>query len=150
MTCHDVVLPFLERTTFFLYPIGVVIVLSPICKYLIIVHSISVLHNVLILHLESKHNFLFPVILSGFNPSRYFMNIYFSRQIWSFQLKLLTSLCHVEVISNGDYKMREALMNVWLFVRRVQYPAMHHFRPSSINRSWTVVSQGSQCIFYRY
>ncbi|CAI8604909.1 unnamed protein product [Vicia faba] len=45
------VLPFLERTTFFLYPIGVVIVLSPI------------------------------LILSGFNPSRYFMNIYFSRQI---------------------------------------------------------------------
>lgn len=26
------VLPFLERTTFFLYPIGAVIVLSPICK----------------------------------------------------------------------------------------------------------------------
>ncbi|KAL4358023.1 hypothetical protein AHAS_Ahas09G0245200 [Arachis hypogaea] len=45
------VLPFLERTTFFLYPIGVVIVLSPI------------------------------LILSGFNPSRYFMNVYFSRQI---------------------------------------------------------------------
>ncbi|XP_010547979.1 PREDICTED: protein unc-50 homolog isoform X2 [Tarenaya hassleriana] len=43
------VLPFLERTTFFLYPIGIVIVLSPI------------------------------LILSGFNPSRYFMNIYFSR-----------------------------------------------------------------------
>ncbi|KAL2490812.1 UNC-50 family protein [Abeliophyllum distichum] len=43
------VLPFLERTTLFLYPIGVVIVLSPI------------------------------LILSGFNPSRYFMNMYFSR-----------------------------------------------------------------------
>ncbi|CAL5438070.1 unnamed protein product [Camellia sinensis] len=43
------VLPFLERTTFFLYPIGVVIVLSPI------------------------------LILSGFNPSRYFMNMYFSQ-----------------------------------------------------------------------
>ncbi|XP_024034663.1 protein unc-50 homolog isoform X2 [Citrus clementina] len=42
------VLPFLERTTFFLYPIGVCIVLSPI------------------------------LILSGFNPSRYFMNMYFS------------------------------------------------------------------------
>ncbi|CAN0878884.1 Protein unc-50 homolog [Linum grandiflorum] len=45
------VLPFLERTTFFLYPIGIVIVLSPI------------------------------FILSGFSPSRYFMNIYFSQ--WS-------------------------------------------------------------------
>ncbi|KAK8659759.1 hypothetical protein V6N13_029953 [Hibiscus sabdariffa] len=44
------VLPFLERTTFFLYPIGVIIVLSPI------------------------------LILSGFNPSRYFMNIYFSQR----------------------------------------------------------------------
>ncbi|GMN37752.1 hypothetical protein TIFTF001_007073 [Ficus carica] len=44
------VLPFLERTTFFLYPIGVVIVLSPI------------------------------FILIGFNPSRYFMNIYFSHR----------------------------------------------------------------------
>ncbi|GAB2218158.1 hypothetical protein Droror1_Dr00001376 [Drosera rotundifolia] len=43
------VLPFLERTTFFLYPIGLVIILSPI------------------------------LILSGFNPSRYVMNIYFSR-----------------------------------------------------------------------
>ncbi|XP_022763450.1 protein unc-50 homolog isoform X5 [Durio zibethinus] len=45
------VLPFLERTTFFLYPIGVVIILSPI------------------------------LILSGFNPSRYFMNIYFSQRL---------------------------------------------------------------------
>ncbi|KAK9176724.1 hypothetical protein WN944_028743 [Citrus x changshan-huyou] len=45
------VLPFLERTTFFLYPIGVCIVLSPI------------------------------LILSGFNPSRYFMNMYFSRRL---------------------------------------------------------------------
>ncbi|XP_038996031.1 protein unc-50 homolog isoform X2 [Hibiscus syriacus] len=45
------VLPFLERTTFFLYPIGVIIVLSPI------------------------------LILSGFNPSRYFMNIYFSQRV---------------------------------------------------------------------
>ena len=27
------VLPFLEKTTFFLYPIGVIIVLSPICKF---------------------------------------------------------------------------------------------------------------------
>ncbi|KAF5444338.1 hypothetical protein F2P56_036823, partial [Juglans regia] len=44
------VLPFLERTTFFLYPIGAVIVLSPI------------------------------LILSGFNPSRYFMNLYFSQR----------------------------------------------------------------------
>ncbi|XP_027106016.1 uncharacterized protein [Coffea arabica] len=43
------VLPFLERTTFFLYPIGVVIVLSPI------------------------------LILIGFNPSRYVMNMYFSQ-----------------------------------------------------------------------
>ncbi|KAK2985841.1 hypothetical protein RJ640_018707 [Escallonia rubra] len=43
------VLPFLERTTFFLYPIGIAIILSPI------------------------------LILSGFNPSRYFMNVYFSR-----------------------------------------------------------------------
>ncbi|CAN6685616.1 unnamed protein product [Malus baccata var. baccata] len=46
------VLPFLERTTFFLYPISVVIVLSPI------------------------------LILSGFNPSRYFMNMYFSQRVW--------------------------------------------------------------------
>ncbi|KAA3462955.1 protein unc-50-like protein isoform X2 [Gossypium australe] len=45
------VLPFLERTTFFLYPIGVIIVLSPI------------------------------LILSGFNPSRYFMNMYFSQRV---------------------------------------------------------------------
>ncbi|KAG6761364.1 hypothetical protein POTOM_034579 [Populus tomentosa] len=45
------VLPFLERTTFFLYPIGAVIVLSPI------------------------------LILSGFNPSRYFMNVYFSQRV---------------------------------------------------------------------
>lgn len=29
----DAVLPFLEKTTFFLYPIGFVIILSPICKY---------------------------------------------------------------------------------------------------------------------
>nr|KJB11966.1 hypothetical protein B456_002G009400 [Gossypium raimondii] len=45
------VLPFLKRTTFFLYPIGIVIILSPI------------------------------LILSGFNPSRYFMNIYCSRTL---------------------------------------------------------------------
>ncbi|KAK8509030.1 hypothetical protein V6N12_016874 [Hibiscus sabdariffa] len=45
------VLPFLERTTFFLYPIGVIIVLSPI------------------------------LILSGFNPSRYFMNMHFSQRV---------------------------------------------------------------------
>ncbi|CAI0445707.1 unnamed protein product [Linum tenue] len=45
------VLPFLERTTFFLYPIGIVIVLSPI------------------------------LILSGFSPSRYFMNMYFSQRL---------------------------------------------------------------------
>ncbi|XP_041995343.1 protein unc-50 homolog [Salvia splendens] len=44
------VLPFLVRTTVFLYPIGVVLVLSPI------------------------------LCLSGFNPSRYFMNIYFSQR----------------------------------------------------------------------
>ncbi|PIN17603.1 hypothetical protein CDL12_09738 [Handroanthus impetiginosus] len=43
------VLPFLERTTIFLYPIGIVFVLSPI------------------------------LILSGFNPSRYVMNMYFSQ-----------------------------------------------------------------------
>ncbi|GMH02844.1 hypothetical protein Nepgr_004683 [Nepenthes gracilis] len=42
-------LPFLERTTFFLCPIGLVIIISPI------------------------------LILSGFNPSRYTMNMYFSR-----------------------------------------------------------------------
>ncbi|KAJ6948896.1 hypothetical protein NC651_003030 [Populus alba x Populus x berolinensis] len=47
------VLPFLERTTFFLYPIGLVIVLSPI------------------------------LILSGFNPSRYLMNVYFSQRAFS-------------------------------------------------------------------
>ncbi|KAK9690944.1 hypothetical protein RND81_09G165400 [Saponaria officinalis] len=45
------VLPFLERTTFFLYPIGIVIILSPI------------------------------LILSGFNPSRYVMNMYFSQRL---------------------------------------------------------------------
>ncbi|KAJ9159483.1 hypothetical protein P3X46_024990 [Hevea brasiliensis] len=45
------VLPFLERTPFFLYPIGIVIVLSPV------------------------------LILSGFNPSRYFMNVYFSQRL---------------------------------------------------------------------
>lgn len=45
------VLPFLEKTTFFLYPIGIVIIFTPI------------------------------LILSGFNPSRYIMNIYFSQ--WS-------------------------------------------------------------------
>ncbi|XP_054779433.1 uncharacterized protein LOC129287256 isoform X2 [Prosopis cineraria] len=45
------VLPFLERTTFFLYPIGIVIILSPI------------------------------LILGGFNPSKYFMNVFFSRQM---------------------------------------------------------------------
>ncbi|GAB2291703.1 hypothetical protein Dimus_025954 [Dionaea muscipula] len=45
------VLPFLEKTTFFLYPIGFVIILSPI------------------------------LVLSGFNPSRYVMNMYFSQ--WS-------------------------------------------------------------------
>lgn len=43
------VLPFLEKTTFFLYPIGIVIIFTPI------------------------------LILSGFNPSRYLMNIYFSQ-----------------------------------------------------------------------
>ncbi|CAM8922678.1 unnamed protein product [Rhodiola kirilowii] len=45
------VLPFLERTTFFLYPIGFVIVLTPI------------------------------FILSGFNPSRYAMSMYFSKHL---------------------------------------------------------------------
>lgn len=45
------VLPFLERTTFFLYPIGIVIILSPF------------------------------FILSGFNPSRYAMNTYFSQTL---------------------------------------------------------------------
>ncbi|GMH13498.1 hypothetical protein Nepgr_015339 [Nepenthes gracilis] len=43
------VLPFLEKTTFFLYPIGFAIILAPI------------------------------LILGGFNPSRYVMNMYFSR-----------------------------------------------------------------------
>ncbi|XP_010928388.1 uncharacterized protein [Elaeis guineensis] len=42
------VLPFLDKTTFFLYPIGLVIILSPL------------------------------MILSGFNPTRYIMNLYFS------------------------------------------------------------------------
>ncbi|KAJ4962878.1 hypothetical protein NE237_022817 [Protea cynaroides] len=41
------VLPFLDKTTFFLYPIGLVIILSPL------------------------------FILSGFNPTRYVMSIYF-------------------------------------------------------------------------
>ncbi|PAN11318.1 hypothetical protein PAHAL_2G145200 [Panicum hallii] len=41
------VLPFLDRTTFFLYPIGVVIILSPL------------------------------MILIGFNPTRYFLSLYF-------------------------------------------------------------------------
>jgi hypothetical protein len=62
------------------------------------------------------------LILSGFNPSRYFMNIYFSRQIWSFQLKLLTSLC--EVMESTTW---EGLMKVWLFVWRVQYPGNASF-----------------------
>ncbi|KAF6161996.1 hypothetical protein GIB67_021917 [Kingdonia uniflora] len=42
------VLPFLDKTTFFLYPIGLVIILFPL------------------------------FILTGFNPSRYMMSIYFS------------------------------------------------------------------------
>ncbi|XP_072970740.1 uncharacterized protein [Typha angustifolia] len=42
------VLPFLDRTTFFLYPIGLVIILSPL------------------------------MILIGFNPTRYIMSLYFS------------------------------------------------------------------------
>ncbi|XP_014758857.1 protein unc-50 homolog isoform X2 [Brachypodium distachyon] len=42
------VLPFLDRTTFFLYPIGLVIILSPL------------------------------MILIGFNPTRYFLSLYFS------------------------------------------------------------------------
>ncbi|XP_010271213.1 PREDICTED: protein unc-50 homolog isoform X2 [Nelumbo nucifera] len=42
------VLPFLDKTTFFLYPIGLVFIISPL------------------------------LILSGFNPTRYVMNIYFS------------------------------------------------------------------------
>ncbi|XP_065036729.1 uncharacterized protein LOC135672119 isoform X2 [Musa acuminata AAA Group] len=41
------VLPFLDKTTFFLYPIGLVIILSPL------------------------------MILSGFNPTRYMMRLYF-------------------------------------------------------------------------
>ncbi|KAI3789265.1 hypothetical protein L2E82_02057 [Cichorium intybus] len=44
------VLPFLEKTTVFLYPIGIAIILTPI------------------------------FILSGFNPSRYFLSIYFGQQ----------------------------------------------------------------------
>ncbi|KAJ0514239.1 hypothetical protein HanHA300_Chr10g0367351 [Helianthus annuus] len=43
------VLPFLEKTTVFLYPIGITIILTPF------------------------------FILIGFNPSRYFLNIYFSQ-----------------------------------------------------------------------
>ncbi|CAN6482370.1 unnamed protein product [Victoria cruziana] len=42
------VLPFLDKTTFFLYPIGVIIILSPL------------------------------MILSGFNPTRYILGFYFS------------------------------------------------------------------------
>ncbi|XP_020265562.1 protein unc-50 homolog [Asparagus officinalis] len=42
------VLPFLDKTTFFLYPIGLVIILSPL------------------------------MILTGFNPTRYFLSLYFS------------------------------------------------------------------------
>ncbi|KAF3776778.1 unc-50-like protein [Nymphaea thermarum] len=42
------VLPFLDKTTFFLYPIGVIIILSPL------------------------------MILSGFNPTRYILSFYFS------------------------------------------------------------------------
>nr|GMD25987.1 protein unc-50 homolog [Ipomoea batatas] len=38
------VLPFLERTTLFLYPIGIVIVLSPIC-YFERLQSIKVFHE---------------------------------------------------------------------------------------------------------
>ncbi|KAG0483229.1 hypothetical protein HPP92_011313 [Vanilla planifolia] len=43
------VLPFLDRTTFFLYPIGLVIILSPL------------------------------MVLCGFNPTRYLMSLYFRR-----------------------------------------------------------------------
>ncbi|KAK2664987.1 hypothetical protein Ddye_003561 [Dipteronia dyeriana] len=71
------VLPFLERTTFFLYPIGIVIVLSPIRKFrmwLLIVSFLCVCSHV-------TATFFFAVILSGFNPSRYFMNIYFSQRL---------------------------------------------------------------------
>lgn len=42
----DAVLPFLDKTTFFVYPIGLVIILSPLSKYIIVFH-ISIKHRTL-------------------------------------------------------------------------------------------------------
>ncbi|KAK4766395.1 hypothetical protein SAY87_008037 [Trapa incisa] len=65
------VLPFLERTTFFLYPIGIVIALSPI------------------------------LILSSFNPSRYFMNMYFSHRLGKLLAKGERNRCSEKNTSSG-------------------------------------------------
>ncbi|KAJ6951068.1 hypothetical protein NC651_004662 [Populus alba x Populus x berolinensis] len=73
------VLPFLERTTFFLYPIGLVIVLSPICKYLSAISQWTLVSGCFVSQPRSSFNI--AVILSGFNPSRYLMNVYFSQRI---------------------------------------------------------------------
>jgi len=80
------VLPFLERTTFFLYPIGVVIVLSPICKFLNTISDLTFVSGCFVNQPLSSFNF--AVILSGFNPSRYFMNVYFSQRVWFTKLTL--------------------------------------------------------------
>ncbi|KAB5520724.1 hypothetical protein DKX38_025043 [Salix brachista] len=73
------VLPFLERTAFFLYPIGFVIVLSPICKYLSAISHWTLVSGCFVSQPLSSFNI--AVILSGFNPSRYFMNVYFSQRV---------------------------------------------------------------------
>ncbi|CAN1307569.1 Protein unc-50 homolog [Linum perenne] len=70
------------RTTFFLYPIGIVIVLSPICK-----HDSNLTINLptylQFFELDFTDVLIFTcaVILSGFSPSRYFMNMYFSQKL---------------------------------------------------------------------
>ncbi|KAF9675861.1 hypothetical protein SADUNF_Sadunf09G0077500 [Salix dunnii] len=73
-------LPFLERTTFFLYPIGVVFVLSPICKLLNTISDFTFVSGCFVYQPLSSFNF--AVVLSGFNPSRYFMNVYFSQRVY--------------------------------------------------------------------
>ncbi|KAJ8446705.1 hypothetical protein Cgig2_002867 [Carnegiea gigantea] len=79
------VLPFLERTTFFLYPIGLVIILSPICKYKILFFVSVVEFHFSITQFTAISSdvviFGATVILSGFNPSRYVLSLYFSQRL---------------------------------------------------------------------
>jgi hypothetical protein len=58
-TCpFGAVLPFLERTTFFLYPIGLLVILFPICEYLsIIALAMLFVHDHVVLQ-ETKFNFV--------------------------------------------------------------------------------------------